>query len=388
VEAVDLKALLTGALPPLESRMRFHYDFILKHRLTSGSTIVEQSYWAVQQAGTRRSLAAEIQTATATAAAAAAAVTDADRALIAAYTDVSAGVHGKKNAALRRAQGALAEWLSENGGAVFERAKAKVARAAEATVARDRLTAQAAAWDEAPLLSLGPQEACLEKWGFLTGTLPSQLPSPYPLLSDLGLTSTETPYPLLSDLGCASTETPYPLLSDLGCASTETNEGHGILMPLLAVSGRCAPLTAEEIACVLAGFLREGGGSDKQPSIEAAGLRTEVTDVLYWIDETARACERDEDAAHVLSPSGFWDLSPLWVCVAARWIAGAGLSAIAAEFDLFEGNVQRGLLRIANLLEEWGSVATLRRDLATLEALGSLRFLRDEVVVDSLYLRL
>jgi hypothetical protein len=55
---------------------------------------------------------------------------------------------------------------------------------------------------------------------------------------------------------------------------------------------------------------------------------------------------------------------------------------------LFEGNVQRGLLRVANLLEEWGSVATLRQDLATLEKLSSLRFLRDEVIVDSLYLRL
>jgi hypothetical protein len=74
--------------------------------------------------------------------------------------------------------------------------------------------------------------------------------------------------------------------------------------------------------------------------------------------------------------------------VAARWIAGYGLTQIATEFGLFEGNVQRGLMRIVNLLEEWGAIATLRSDLATLEGLRALKFMRDEIIVDSLYLRL
>jgi hypothetical protein len=49
---------------------------------------------------------------------------------------------------------------------------------------------------------------------------------------------------------------------------------------------------------------------------------------------------------------------------------------------------QRGLLRVASLLEEWGAIATLRSDVDTLEKLSGLRLLRDEVIVDSLYLRL
>jgi hypothetical protein len=145
-------------------------------------------------------------------------------------------------------------------------------------------------------------------------------------------------------------------------------------------------LTGEETACVLAGFLR--GKSEDPPALEDAGLRREALDVLYWLDREARACQRIEDKHGVHSPSDFWDLSAQWVCVASRWLGGYGLTEIAREFGLFEGNVQRGLLQIANILEEWGAVATLRQDLATLEKLASLRFLRNEVIVDSLYLRL
>jgi superfamily II RNA helicase len=159
-------------------------------------------------------------------------------------------------------------------------------------------------------------------------------------------------------------------------------------MSLLADSEKTKGLAAEEIACVLAAFLREGSESDKSPSLESSDLRAEALDVLYWVDGVARDCQLDEDKAGIHSPTDYWNLSAVWVCVAARWLSGAGLTEIATEFDLFEGNVQRGLLRVANLLEEWGSVATLRKDLATLEKLAALRFLRDEVIVDSLYLRL
>jgi hypothetical protein len=95
-----------------------------------------------------------------------------------------------------------------------------------------------------------------------------------------------------------------------------------------------------------------------------------------------------EERAGVSSPADFWRLSALWVAVTARWISGSGLTDIAAEFGLFEGNVQRGLLRVANILEEWTTVCELRRDLAGLEKIRAFRFLRDEIVTDSLYLRL
>jgi hypothetical protein len=47
--------------------------------------------------------------------------------------------------------------------------------------------------------------------------------------------------------------------------------------------------------------------------------------------------------------------------------AGADLTQIATEFELFEGNVQRGLMRIANILEKWASLYEIRSDLEGLE---------------------
>jgi superfamily II RNA helicase len=346
-----LKGLITGALPPLESRMRFHYDFILKHLLTEGKLqIAEQSYWAVQQKEARTGLDAQIRLATVAAEAAEKTVTDADVALVEEYNTLCAELNKKKNAAFNRAREAMNVWIAAHPGIVTKQSKVEAVRIAHK--ATRQLIKDAADWDAAPLLSLHHLEAFLEKGGFL------------------------------------SKESGTYTLSPLGLLASEVNEGHNILMPVLATSDRCKDLTGDEIACILAGFLREGGGQEEGISVYDAGLRTEVTDVLMWIDGQARGFEKEEDRLKYYSPTGFWDLSSLWVCITARWLAGVGLTQLATEFEMFEGNIQRGLMRIANLLEEWGSLATLRRDLPMLEKLGSLRFLRDEIIVDSLYLRL
>jgi superfamily II RNA helicase len=349
-----LRGLLTGSLPPLESRMRFHYDFILKHLLTGGKLqIAEQSYWAVQQKEARSGLSAQIKLAEASAAAAEKTVTEEDVALVAEYNTLCAELNKKKNAAFHKAREALNVWIAAHSGIVTKQTKVEAVRIAHK--ATQQLIKDAADWDAAPLLAVDHLETFLEKAGFL-----SKEPESYKL----------TP---------------------LGLLATEVNEGHNLLMPLLSESGRCKDLTGSEIACILAGFLREGGSAkaeEETASIYDAELRSEVTDTLLWIDGQARALEREEDRLRYFSPTGFWDLSPLWVCVTARWLTGVGLTQLASEFEMFEGNIQRGLMRIANLLEEWGSLATLRRDLPMLEKLGALRFLRDEIVVDSLYLRL
>jgi len=350
IDSGELKSMLTGALPPLQSRMRFHYDFILKHRLTGGRVpIAEQSYWAQQQRETRVSLGQELdimrlrQTSLTSDQIAAFQERDALEA------DVAASVNAKR----KKAQMALTRWIADHDYKNMAQLNTLYAEFKSAQQQQQRLEQDIAEWDASPLLALEPQEQLLCKWGFLSAKM----------------TKSSTP------------------LTPLGLTATEVNEGHMILMPMLSESQKTDVLTAEEMVCVLAVFLQEGK-SDNTPPLAVSGLRLEALDVLFWIDGAARRCERDEDALRVHSPSNFWDLSSLWVCVAARWLAGYGLTQIATEFDLFEGNVQRGLMRIANLLEEWGAIATLRSDLATLEKLRALKFMRDEVIVDSLYLRL
>ena len=366
VDSAELKGLLTGALPPLTSRMRFHYDFILKvangvsnpettcsaeglkHKLSAGKiSIAEQSYWAVQQKETRVSLGIEHAALESRVAALAAGLTAEQKEAFATKVALEVEIATSVNAKRKKAQQALGRWLNEND---WKKLEPLAQRYADLVLAREeyiRLSDSIRAWDAAPLLCLEPQEACLKEWGFLD--------------SEGGLTA-------------------------LGVAATEVNEGHGILMPLLAFSNKTADLTAEEIACILASFLEDN--RDDAPPPEAMRLRKEAMDVMRWMDSTTVKCQADESRHGILEYDGFWSGSTLWVCIARDWLAGAGLTELAESSGLFEGNIQRGLMRIANLLEEWAAIATLRKDLATLEKLGSLRFLRDDVVVDSLYLRL
>jgi hypothetical protein len=44
--------------------------------------------------------------------------------------------------------------------------------------------------------------------------------------------------------------------------------------------------------------------------------------------------------------------------VAGRWLAGMSVSEICRDFDIFEGNLLRGLLKISTLLTEWLTLAS------------------------------
>ena len=341
VEIGELRGLLTGALPPLQSRMRFHYDFILKNRLTSGIDIVNQSYWAQQQRDLRASVGKDITRLEARIATLAALISPAEEQALTEKAALEAEVAGSVNAKRKKAVAALNRWTLANDEKRLPADTFKELAVVRAEAVS--LTAQTERWDAAPLLSVEPLEACLREWGFL---------------------SHET------------------ALTTLGLCASETAESHLILMPLLAASGRCDDLTATEVACVLAGFLQEGGD---ESTIEDTGLSHEAKEVLYWIGDQRRACLATEDRYGVASPTAFWKLTPLWVSVVAASLGGATLSEIAATHGLFEGNIQRALLRVANIADEWSAIATIRCDLTMLEKMRSLRI---GEITDSLYLHL
>jgi superfamily II RNA helicase len=344
VDLGDLRGVITGALPPLQSRMRFHYDFILKNRLTTGIDIVSQSYWAQQQRDLRASVGQDLERLKARIATLGALITPEEEQALAEKAAIEAEIATSVNAKKKKAVAALNRWALANdekrlASAMDTYKELAVVRGESATVA-----AQIVRWDAAPLLSVEPLEACLRE------------------------------LQMLDDDGALTT---------LGLCATESAESHLILMPLLAASGLCADLTANEVACVLAFFLQEGGD---ERTVDETGVSAAAKDVLYWLEDQADACLEIEDGHRVHSPVGFWRLNPLWVSVVDASLSGASLSTIAASHDLFEGNIQRALLRVANILEEWSAIATIRGDLSMLEKMRGLRLL-DETT-DSLYLRL
>lgn len=334
--------------------MRFHYEFILRRAMMpeASKSIVDESYWALQQRETRVAMGAELAEKEATLAGIT--FNDEETAAFAERDRLASAMERAKGKTWSRAMAALNAWRDEHSKGrwvdAHRRFELRKTLRMEVDTLRDSITR----WDAAPLLNVAPQERCLREWGMLSHM-------------ESGVRTTE-----------------------LGQIASEVAEGNCILMPLLAISDRTKDLTADEIACILAGFLREGAGirRESEPTLADAGLRAEALDVLYWLDERTQALMESEERAGVSSPADFWRLSASWVVIVSRWLAGAGLTEIAAEFGLFEGNVQRGLLRVANILEEWATVCELRRDLTGLEKVRAFRFLRDEIVTDSLYLRL
>jgi superfamily II RNA helicase len=343
LETSVLKAMLTGSLPPLQSRMRFHYDFILRQRLNPGAVdLAEKSYWAVQQKAIRGSLDKELAALTGLVADQEARLSPEQQEALAEHQALQDEVAVSVNAKRKKAQQALQRWTQEHDYRNLDQLVATYKELCGSRKELAQLQAEIKAWDSTPLLELAPQEGCLKSWGLLDAD---------------------------------------GKLTQLGLSATEVNEGHGILMALLSASGQLTSASGEDIACVLAAFLQEGKLPEEMEEPEGHSA-------LDWIQETAAQCQRDEGTAGFYSPNGFWTLSTLWVSITKAWLAGEGLSQIATTYGLFEGNIQRGLLRVASLLEEWGAIATLRSDVDTLEKLSGLRLLRDEVIVDSLYLRL
>jgi superfamily II RNA helicase len=83
-------------------------------------------------------------------------------------------------------------------------------------------------------------------------------------------------------------------------------------------------------------------------------------------------------------------LNTTWIEPVWRWLQGATVQDICADYDIYEGNFMRLLSKTVNLLEEWRSLATLSKDTEMLEKMRGLetKLTRDLAAGDSLYLRL
>lgn len=86
----------------------------------------------------------------------------------------------------------------------------------------------------------------------------------------------------------------------------------------------------------------------------------------------------------------YWNVSTQWVEPIQRWMEGEHASVICAEHDVFEGNFIRVIMKMANMVDEWLSMAVYCQHVEQVEKMTEVRtrMIRDMVVSDSLYLRL
>jgi superfamily II RNA helicase len=357
VAASELSQILHGARPPVQSRMDFHYDFLLKTLHTGRLdwlALLEQSYWYNQR---KQQIAATTKALADLEARIAALPITTEQ--IAACEQRAALEHTFKsstNAKKKEAQRALERWKNTHVGAAYDTAwrtfQSRLTLLQDAAALQGDLKTLEAHAD-----LVRPRLAFLEATGYL--------------------------------------EKGTSTLTLRGTLATEVNEGNPLLLTELFLSKTAHELPAPALASLLSVFL-EANEKEVMPAPERLAIPEEVRRGLYAVDEQAfKFIEAEKAAGCYQAPgeSDFWTLTTQWAEPVYRWLTESdslALGTLCETYGLFEGNFVRGLLKIANLLDEWVSLATICEHTDQVEKIAALRplLVRGAVLTDSLYLHL
>lgn len=355
ITCYDMKRVMKSAMPSVSSRMNFGYEFILK-TFHLGSyqwrTIMDNSYWYQQALGRKLGLKAEADEASKKAS-----DVPLDAAMIDEFTfrnDLEVRIKSSTNSARKAAQKTLDQWKDKHMGPKWESGW--------------KLWTQ---WKK----HMNERDSLME----YVGDLEEQLENPISVL--------EPAIEYLKKIEFLKED--GQTLTPLGVMATEINEGHSLLMTRLYVDGHLDRLTAEEIVGVLGTFLSEKDVADeKTPRLEELYITQNVIDtikVLHGIKDKLI----DIELKYIpTAPLEYWSLSIPWIEIGYRWSNGENVQVLCEEFGLYEGNLMRGILKLANLVEELKALATLYNNVGLLEKLESIQLVRDVAVPDSLYLGL
>lgn len=343
----DMRRMMTGKKATFQSRMSFYYDFLLKTFQTTSlrwKDLMRDSYWFRRHLQLITGCKREIETVSKRLESISLTVNEIDA--MNEFEAINQRIKETTNAPRRQAQRDLETWRQKKIGPRWHSVEKELWPATK----RLQTELQALERDlealEAPDRDVQPTLKTLNELGFLDGDT----------------------------------------LTPLGTLASEINEGHCLLEPMFyggeAVKGL---KTAEEILTVLAVFLGEGS------SQSAPNVPVPVLSAIDEIVELASRCRKVEDANRVQVPLGkgeFWEINTEWVEPIWRWLQGAELSEIIADYGLFEGNFIRMLSKLVNVLEEWRALATLKTDTDMLNLLVDVEQKLRMNSSDSLYLRL
>ena len=349
----SVRQILTGKAAKFGSRMTFHYDFLLKtlNGVTMDS-LIEKTYWRrllqddidkvekdFVDAQNRHKIHSHL-------------LTDQEKKDCAEKFALEEKVSQLQNAKKKAAQRELEAWKVAHRESMWNPILARYNQCKHIEKECEDLdTLRKSLEDEAAVPSLQHRKAVLQEYGYVN--------------EDGSLT-------------------------ELGLLASEINEGHPFLMTELFVRlrNRSDVWTLQELLCILAIFLGENQKADEMPKpVADLDIDDKLRGELLRIQKDAEVgCKRDGGR----DPE-YWSLNTEWVEAISSWIYSDDLLAsVAAEYGVFEGNMQRALMKLMGLVDEFKSLATLTNDigwLTTLEGAQAI-VLRDVVVAESLYLRI
>ena len=172
-------------------------------------------------------------------------------------------------------------------------------------------------------------------------------------------------------------------ITDLGIMASEINEGHPLIMSVLFEKG--IKLPRNELIALLSCFVE--GETDETifiHSMRVPKTLREAVNVVHGISSNMFIEEI------VKSEAQYWKVHNYWIEVVYRWMEGEEMPVLCTQYEIYEGNFMKAILKVANIVDEWVTIATYKKDLETLETLREFRtdLVRGLVIPDSLYLRL
>lgn len=362
LDAFEIQAMMTGKAASFNSRMTFHYDFVLKS-LNGGvdrDTLVKKSYWWALEQEDRVALEKEITLLQREIDVVS--LTEEERAVCDERRCLEDTIATTQNAKKKQASRALDLWKQSHKDSVWKsvydtyQGRCKLEREMENLCnIRMKYIRRSTNMEEAlPLVSL--RLKVLEEYGYVKDGAVTQK----------------------------------------GSLASEVNEGHPFLMTEFVLridnysklSKPESGQSLDEILTVLATFVGEAkeGTYISDTNWPSDTIFKEVMQIQTDAKEGIV-----RESRHGIDTPDYWAISTEWVEPISCWLQGEdSVASLAAKFDLFEGNVLKAILKLASLLEEVQSMATVLKNVPLLELLqsGRNRILRDVILAESLYLRL
>lgn len=346
----EMRSLMKGGKPQVQSRMDFHYDFLLKTLQSENlrwMDIQDNSYWMRQHKAAIKAQEREVQELEAKAKQYP--MTEEAIQAMEEKDTLELRVKVETNAKRKEAQRLLDRWKDSHVGMTWhtyhehwKQLNLVIKQTAQASVLLNQMYAN---------------RGNVEDW--------------LNVLRDLDFIDANNK------------------LRTKGILASECNENHTLLAAEFYIRGYHKKLTPFELFTTLASFIDEKE-TDATPTLEQLEVPQPVKDAMMDLDTITRDFCKVESKYGVYSREDFWTLSTTWVEPVWRWLQGEDAAKICSDYGLFEGNFVRAILRVSNMVDEWNAMATYMADVELLDKFRDLQdsLIRGVLQQDSLYLHL
>ena len=356
IEPSEMRLMMCGGRAEVTSRMEFDYDFILKTLHSGNRTwldIMEKSYWRRQRQvqiddleQSQKSLQARNSQLM---------LSEDEMEAVQQKVDLETQLTHLTNAKKKKAELQLNKWKDEHRGMKWENAL------------------QAFAEIQLNNMKLQKNKESIE---FLLDTS-TTVENKIRVLESLDyLKPMENPKSHTKES-----------LTTKGVLATELNECDSLLISQFYLSENSKKLEPMELLAVLAGCIVDGKKDNEAPLRELV-IPQIVKDTLYDMSDIWDSIRRAENQNK--SSESEWKMGTTWVAPLWDWMNGESVARICANYQVYEGNLIRSVLKLQNMLDEWRSMASFCEHTDVLDKFKDANQLlvREAVIQDSLYLHL